>query len=79
MATTHTVPAAPEPTLGPRDYWQAVTDVPCPACRAGTVRWHEAGYVPGYRCCDGCGREFLAGGTASAPALIEQGEDTDDA
>src|ERR1700736_1712597 len=31
------------------DYWALVTDVPCPACSDGTIRWHEAGYVPGYR------------------------------
>lgn len=53
------------------DYWQAVTDVPCPRCTTGTVRWAEAGYVPGYRICDGCDTHFLAKGTPEAPTLVE--------
>jgi hypothetical protein len=40
--------------------WEAVTNIMCPVCLTGVVRWHEAGYVPGYRKCDGCRREFLA-------------------
>lgn len=40
--------------------WQAVTGIPCPVCLDGIVQWHEAGYVPGYRRCDRCGRHFLA-------------------
>jgi len=42
-------------------YWLTVTDVPCPVtgCK-GTIRWYEAGYVPGYRICDHCRRHFLA-------------------
>jgi hypothetical protein len=59
---------------GMMDYWAAVTDVPCPCCDGGTIRWAEAGYVPGYRICDGCGRHFLAGGTAEAPTLIRFGD-----
>lgn len=55
------------------DYWPAVTDVPCPICPDGTIRWAEAGYVPGYRICDGCGRHFLAGGTGEAPTLMRMG------
>ena len=57
-----------------QEYWPAVTDVPCPAegC-GGTIRWAEAGYVPGYRICDKCGRHFLAGGTATAPTLRRVG------
>lgn len=52
-------------------YWQQVTDVPCPCNNCdGTIRWAEAGYVPGYRICDGCGRHFLAKGTATAPTLV---------
>jgi hypothetical protein len=70
--TVHPMPPAPEIVLGVRDYWAAVTDVPCPCCAAGLVRWAEAGSVPGWRCCDGCDREFLAGGNADAPTLIEQ-------
>jgi hypothetical protein len=48
----------------------SVTDVPCPVegC-TGTIRWHEYGWVPGHRLCDGCGRHFQAkGGTV----LIEE-------
>lgn len=62
---------APEVAPGYRDYWQAVTDVPCPVCEDGTVCWAEAGHVPGYRICDGCGRHFLAEGTAEQPALAQ--------
>jgi uncharacterized protein (DUF983 family) len=51
-------------------YRQAVTNVPCPACEGGTVRWYEAGYVPGYRICDQCGIHFLARGNAQAPELV---------
>ena len=54
------------------DYWAAVTDVPCPCCD-GTIRWAEAGYVPGYRICDFCGRHFVAGGNAEAPTLLRVG------
>jgi len=55
------------------DYWQAVTDVPCPVCDGGLLRWAEAGYVPGYRICGGCGRHFLARGTATAPTVLRVG------
>jgi hypothetical protein len=57
------------PARDAHDYWASVTDIPCPCC-AGTVRWAEAGYVPGYRICDGCGRRFLARGTTSQPRLL---------
>lgn len=50
-------------------YWPAVTDVPCPRCRRGLVRWAEAGYVPGYRVCDGCGQAWFAAGDAGRPLL----------
>lgn len=50
-------------------YWPAITDIPCPTACGGTIRWAEAGYVPGYRVCDTCGRHFLGGGTAKAPTL----------
>jgi hypothetical protein len=57
--------------VAPADgYWPAVTDVPCPICDDGTIRWAEAGYVAGYRICDGCRRHFLASGDAGHPALI---------
>jgi hypothetical protein len=42
------------------DYWASVTDVLCPECRKGKVRWAEAGYVPGYRICDCCGAHYQA-------------------
>jgi hypothetical protein len=51
------------------DYWAAVTDVSCPCC-VGTIRWAEAGYVPGYRICDKCGRHFLAKGNSEKPKLL---------
>ena len=54
------------------DYWAAVTNVGCPCCD-GTIRWAEAGYVPGYRICDGCGRHFLAKGDGIAPTLLRVG------
>lgn len=50
------------------DYWSAVTDVPCP-CGQGRLRWAEAGYVPGWRECDACGRQYQAEGNAEAPRL----------
>lgn len=54
------------PVLSKDNYWASVTDVPCPVCRTGTVVWHEAGYVPGSRICDDCGRFFQARGSVSA-------------
>jgi hypothetical protein len=51
------------PVLDPHDYWPSVTDVPCPICNTGVIRWNEAGYVPGSRICDGCGRFFQARGS----------------
>lgn len=64
--------AVPDPVR--REYWPAVTDVPCPASRCdGTIRWAEAGYVPGYRICDACGRHYMAAGTAEAPTLLRVG------
>lgn len=35
-----------------------------------TIRWFEAGFVPGYRKCDECGRCFFAKGDNSAPILV---------
>lgn len=52
------------------DYWQNVTDVPCPICH-GTIRWAENGYVPGYRICDSCSTHFLAKGSLTNPLLVE--------
>jgi hypothetical protein len=65
-----------------REYWPAVTDVPCPVegCTQ-TVLWYEAGYVPGYRVCmaplgDGLfdpqsiKHRFLAKGDANHPMLV---------
>lgn len=59
----------PQPTESPDPYWGAVTDVPCPRCTTGIVRWAEAGYVPGYRVCDVCGQAWFAAGTRQRPAL----------
>lgn len=72
------MPPASVTTRGPSpqtipDYWAAVTDVPCPTGCGGTVRWAEAGYVPGYRICDRCRRHFLAAGTIDKPALFRVG------
>lgn len=63
------------------DYWPAVTSydgapVGCPVqgC-AGRIVWHEAGYVPGYRRCDGgAEHRFQAAGTVDAPTLIRDHE-----
>lgn len=51
------------------NYWSAVTDVTCPLQCGGTVRWHEAGFVPGWRRCDTCGQHYCARGTAEHPRL----------
>lgn len=51
------------PVLDDRNYWASVTGVPCPVCGTGIIQWHEAGYVPGSRLCDGCGRFFQAHGS----------------
>lgn len=40
------------------DPWTLVSIVPCRAC-GGRLLWAEAGYVPGYRICEGCGRPWL--------------------
>ena len=61
------------PAVAQGRYWEGVTDVPCPCCDGGTARWAEAGFVPGYRICDECGRHFLAGGTAADPTLTRVG------
>lgn len=39
--------------------WASVTDVTCPFCRVGILRWAEAGYVPGWRQCDACTAQYL--------------------
>jgi len=62
------VTAAIVPVLD-NDYWRSVTDVPCPRCKLGIVRWAEAGHVPGYRICDRCGQGWFAGGNAARPIL----------
>ena len=40
------------------DPWALATVVPCRAC-GGSLLWAEAGYVPGYRLCEQCGRPWL--------------------
>ena len=59
------------PSRNPDNFWANVTDIPCPraSCR-GTLRWAEAGYVPGYRICDKCKRHFLAEGDAAHPSVL---------
>ena len=52
------------------DYWSAVTDVLCPSCGSGLLRWAEAGHVPGYRICDRCRRHYLARGDQAHPVLV---------
>ena len=61
-------PLTPDFHVG--EYWPQVTDRDCPICRTGIIRWAEAGYVPGYRMCDSCGRHFQSSGNVEAPALI---------
>lgn len=58
------------PIIDPHDYWASVTDVPCPACQTGTIRWAEAGYVPGSRLCDTCGRFFQARGSLKSGVTL---------
>ena len=79
--------AAGEQREHPGDYWDAVTDVPCPVegC-SHTVVWYEAGYVPGYRVCmaalDDRGHydlrtrrhTFYARGNAADPVLVYDGD-----
>jgi hypothetical protein len=61
-------------SLHPLDFWVSVTDVPCPhpGCK-GKLRHAEAGYVPGYRICDACGRHFMASGSATRPEVLRVG------
>lgn len=62
------------PVIDSNDFWSSVTDVPCPITSCdGLVRWAEAGYVPGYRVCNCCGRHFLAKGSAAEPKLLRVG------
>lgn len=51
----------------PHNYWASMTDIPCPLRCGGTLRWAEAGYVPGYRICDKCNGHFLASGDNKRP------------
>lgn len=39
--------------------WAMAKLIPCPICGSGKMQWAEAGYVPGYRICDFCGRGFI--------------------
>jgi hypothetical protein len=40
------------------DPWALAAIAPCPNC-GGRLLWAEAGYVPGYRICERCGRSWL--------------------
>jgi hypothetical protein len=53
------------------DYWASVTDIDCPVCDDGIVRWDEAGYVPGHRTCDKCHVHFMAKELSGQPILIQ--------
>ena len=53
----HIVPQQPG-----NNRWADVTDIPCPVCHSGIVRWAENGYVPGYRICDQCHRHYISAG-----------------
>ena len=57
------------PIRNRKDYWSNVTDVTCPVCQNGTIRWNEAGFVPGSRICDRCGRFFQAHGSISSGSI----------
>jgi len=72
----------PGDKMSEREYWPAVTDVPCPVkgC-THTVMWYEADYVPGYRVCmaplggdrfdaDSIKHRFFAMGDADHPVLV---------
>jgi hypothetical protein len=61
------------PCVSEHDYWANVTDVACPCCEHGKIRWAEAGYVAGYRICSRCGRHFMAQGTMAKPTLVRVG------
>ena len=54
------------------NFWASVTNVPCPreGCD-GTILWHEAGFVPGYRKCDTCKRHFLASGNEQIVLVLD--------
>jgi hypothetical protein len=55
-------------------YWPSVTNVERPICHSGVIRWAEAGFVPGYRICDGCDRHFLADHSENGtPVLLRVG------
>jgi len=40
------------------DPWALAGIAPCPNC-GGRLLWAEAGYVPGYRICEMCGRSWM--------------------
>lgn len=61
------------PVVNNTDYWVNVTDIPCPLNCSGIIRWHEAGYVSGYRICDKCKKHFLAKGNINEPILLRVG------
>lgn len=58
------------------DGWESITDVPCPFKCGGEIHWAEAGYVPGYRICDKCGRHFELVAGVLRPNDRQEGEDS---
>lgn len=69
MSEPTMIRAASMPAVDDHSIWPSVTNVPCPWCKTGTIRWAEDGFVPGYRICDGCGQHALVKGTTQRPVL----------
>lgn len=69
MSEMWIVRAVVMPVLDEHSIWPSVTDVSCPWCESGTIRWAEDGFVPGYRICDTCGQHAIVRGTAQRPVL----------
>jgi hypothetical protein len=57
----------------------AITDVACPRCQGGIVRWAEHGYVPGWRICDLCEAHYLGDPATGRLALRQRGRRVTDA
>lgn len=61
--------------LGDRHYrvyilaGEANADIPCPTACGGKIRWAEAGFMPGHRICEHCGRRYRVIGPAALALL----------